>query len=137
MKPVAKSFLGLIVGLASLVAAAPVAGSPAQKHNKHEQPVIDRPAAVAVAITFSPRETQVIREYYAPRYRNLPPGLQKKMRRTGQLPAGWQKKLEPFPVAIERELVVLPAGYHRGVIDGRAVIVDSRTHAIVDLVVLF
>ena len=79
----------------------------------------------------------MIREYYAPRYRNLPPGLQKKLARTGQLPPGWQKKMEPFPVVVERDLVVLPAGYRRGVIDGHAVIYDSRTHVMVDVAVLY
>jgi len=63
--------------------------------------------------------------------------LQKKLARTGQLPPGWRKKMQPFPVAVERELVVLPTGYQRGVIDGHAVIYDSCTHVIVDLTVLF
>ena len=50
----------------------------------------------------------ILRNYYAPRYRNLPPGLQKKVARGGQLPPGWQKKFEPFPVVLERQLPVLP-----------------------------
>jgi hypothetical protein len=29
--------------------------------------------------------------------RNLPPGLRKKYYRTGALPPGWEKKLQPFP----------------------------------------
>jgi hypothetical protein len=86
---------------------------------------------------FLPREVSVIREYYAPRYRNLPHGLQKKLARTGQLPPGWRKKMEPLPVAVERQLVVLPYGYRRGVLDGHAVIYNPRTQVIVDLAVLF
>jgi hypothetical protein len=80
---------------------------------------------------------RVIREYYTPRYRNLPPGLRKKYARTGQLPPGWRKKMEPFPVVVERELVVLPSGYQRGVLDGHAVIYNPRTQVIVDVAVLF
>ena len=88
-------------------------------------------------ITFGTHEAQIIRDYYAPRYRNLPRGLQKKLARTGQLPPGWQKKFEPFPPAIERQLVTLPAGYRRGVLDGQAVIFDDRTHVIFDVTLLF
>ena len=91
----------------------------------------------SVNITFSTQDARVIREYYAPRYRALPPGLQKKLMRTGQLPPGWQKKFEPFPADIERRLVVLPAGYRRGVVDGHAVIFDDRTHVLLDVAVLF
>jgi hypothetical protein len=91
----------------------------------------------SIHVAFSTHDVRIIREYYAPRYRNLPPGLQKKLARTGQLPPGWQKKLEPFPVALERELVVLQSGHRRGVIDGHAVIFDDRTHVILDATVLF
>ena len=88
-------------------------------------------------MVFSAREIRIIRQHYAPRYRNLPPGLQKKYARTGQLPPGWRKKVEPFPVVVERELVVLPTAYRRGVIDGHAVIYNPRTQVIVDVAVLF
>jgi len=82
---------------------------------------------------FAPRDVQVIREYYAPRYRTLPPGLQKKLYRTGQLPPGWQRKLQPMPVVVERRLAPLPSYYRRGVMDGYAVVFDPRTHVIVDV----
>ena len=92
---------------------------------------------VAINVVFLPREVTVIRGYYGTRFQGLPPGLQKKYRRTGQLPPGWQKKMEPFPVAVERQLVVLPAGYSRGVVDGHAVIYNPRTQVIFDVAVLF
>jgi hypothetical protein len=76
-------------------------------------------------------------EYYAPRYQRLPPGLQKKLRRTGQLPPGWQKRLAPFPVVVERQLIVLPHGYRRGVLDGHAVVFDPRNQSIIDVADLF
>jgi hypothetical protein len=79
----------------------------------------------------------VIRDHYAPRYRDLPPGLQKKVARGGQLPPGWQKKFEPFPTVVERRLQPLPPDYRRGVIDGHAVIFDTRSNVIVDIAVLF
>jgi hypothetical protein len=90
-----------------------------------------------IHVSFSNHDAQIIREHYAPQYRNLPPGLQKKLARTGQLPPGWQKKMAPFPVALERQLVALPTGYQRGVIDGHAVIYKPGTSIIIDARVLF
>lgn len=94
-------------------------------------------ASVGVHVVFGTGDVRVLREHYTPRYRNLPPGLQKKVARGRPLPPGWQKKFEPFPAAIERQLGPLPRGYSRGVIDGHAVIYNSRTSLIVDLAVLF
>ena len=109
-----------------------------QGRAKRTESAVDRVAVSrTVQISFAARDAQIIREYYAPRYRDLPPGLRKKLARTGQLPPGWQKRFEPFPVAIERQLVTLPAGYRRGIVDGHAVIFDDRTHVMLDVAVLF
>lgn len=126
-----KRFLcGLAVGLlASSVVSA-------QGHTKKVTARSDRVDG-SVHVTFSTQDVRVIRDYYAPRYRVLPRGLQKKLARTGQLPPGWQKKFEPFPSAVERRLVALPQGYRRGVVDGHAVIFDDRTHVLLDVAVLF
>jgi hypothetical protein len=91
---------------------------------------------VAVSISWGAREIEIVRRHYAPRYRKLPPGLQKKYARTGQLPPGWQKKMEPLPAALERDCAPLPTGYRRGVIDAHAVIYNSRG-AIIDVAALF
>ena len=103
---------------------------------KHDTAVSDA-THVSADIHFSIGEQRVIREYYAPRYQSLPPGLQKKVARGKPLPPGWQKKLQPFPVEVERQLTPLPAGYGRGVIDGHAVIFSRGSHAVVDVAVLF
>ena len=92
---------------------------------------------VAVHVTFSSADVLIIREHYAPRYRNLPPGLRKKVARGGALPPGWQKKYEPFPESLERRLVRLPPEYRRGVFDGHAVIYDRRSNVVIDVAVLF
>jgi hypothetical protein len=86
---------------------------------------------------FEPGDVRVITEYYAPRYRSLPPGLQKKLYRTGHLPPGWERRIEPLPVVVERQLAPLPRGYRRGVVDGYAVVYDPGTRIIVDLALLF
>jgi hypothetical protein len=113
-------------------------GQKAKKHPKYQRVVDDnRDRALEIHVVFSRQESRVIREHYAPLYQNLPPGLEMKVLRTGWLPRGWQRKLEPLPIAIERELVVLPAPYERGVIDGHAVIFNPDTQKIVDVTVLF
>jgi hypothetical protein len=86
---------------------------------------------------FQPRDVRVIGEYYAPRYRSLPPGLEKKFYRTGRLPPGWEKRMEPLPVVVERQLTPLPAGYQRGFIDGHAVVYIPRTQVVVDVFATF
>lgn len=81
------------------------------------------------------REVHVIRGHYGPRFRHLPPGLRKHYYRRGYLPPGWHRRIEPYPVYV-RDVVVLPHGYHRGIIDGHAVIYNSRG-LIIDVAVLF
>lgn len=127
---------GLLLGGAAVAAAKP-SDKPVQKRAKHQRAENGRDDRVNISVSFSTGEVRLIREHYAPRYRNLPPGLQKKLARTGKLPPGWQKKLEPFPVVLERRLVVLPTGYARGVLDGHAVIYNPRTQIIVDIAALF
>ena len=111
-----------------------------EKHQDSTRPIVSGDhsgePAVAVSVSWGTRDIEMIRRHYAPTYRNLPPGLQKKYARTGQLPPGWQKKIEPFPASLERECAPLAAGYRRGVIDAHAVIYNSRG-TIIDVVVLF
>jgi hypothetical protein len=92
---------------------------------------------VGIHVTFGSGDVSILREHYAPRYRNLPPGLRKKVARGGELPPGWQKRYEPFPAAIERRLPPLSPEYRRGVFDGHAVIYNARTNVVIDVAVLF
>jgi hypothetical protein len=85
---------------------------------------------------FRERDVYVVREYYRPYYRPLPPGLRKRYYRTGHLPPGWAKRMRPVPVYIEREMVAVPRGYRRGIIDGH-VVVYNPSGLIVDVAVLF
>lgn len=86
---------------------------------------------------FRQDDVRVIREYYEPVYRPLPPGIAKKYYRTGHLPPGWEKKMQPLPVVVERELVPLPPGYRRGYIDGTVVVYSPQTRVMIDVVALF
>ena len=94
-------------------------------------------SATVVNVSFGTNDVRVIQQYYGAHPAGLPPGLQKKLARTGQLPPGWQRRIEPIPVVVERQLVVLPADYRRGVIDGNAVIYSSRRGIVFDATVLF
>jgi Ni/Co efflux regulator RcnB len=85
---------------------------------------------------FSVREVHVIREYYRPRYKRIPPGHAKRYYRDAYLPHGWERCVEPIPVYLERDLVVLPHGYRRGIIDGQVVVFNNRG-LIIDVAVLF
>jgi len=128
--------------MVTLVLAAGTTATAHQKsHASHAQKPQRTDSAVApraaVEVHFSIGAQKVIREYYAPRYRSLPPGLQKKVARGGELPPGWQKKLQPFPVEVERKLAPLPRDCARGVIDGHAVIFDTRTHVVIDVTAVF
>jgi len=133
----------VMIATAIVVAAVTPLAAHQKDHGSHGNGAAKHQSAagegthVAADIHFSIGEQRVIREYYAPRYRSLPPGLQKKVARGKPLPPGWQKKLQPFPGEVERQLTPLPAGYGRGVIDGHAVIYGTRSQAVVDVAVLF
>jgi hypothetical protein len=128
--------------LATQLLAGGTASAQGRGRGKHEVRHDDRPAATAsgaqtqIHVVFSTHDTAIIREHYAPQSRRLPPGLAKKYARTGQLPPGWQKKMTSMPVALERRLAPLPAGYQRGVFEGHAVIYQPGG-LIVDATVIF
>jgi hypothetical protein len=105
----------------------------------------DRPRRAATVTIFDSRDREIIGGYYrnrssnlppglAKRHGNLPPGLEKQLQRNGTLPPGLQKRLEPFPQDLSRQLPPLPADYTRGVIGDRAIILNQRTRAIVDVI---
>ncbi len=128
-----------LLGGTVLFAAGPNQGK--NKHAKHQTATAKNSGgsvvSASVRVVFGKGDITILRNHYAPRYRDLPPGLKKKVARGGELPPGWQKKFEPFPTAIERQLPPLPQGYTRGVINGNAVIYNSRTKVVVDVAVLF
>ena len=139
MKPLVCAMLaGLLLGGATIGVGDAEAGG--RKHRKHRTVYQDRfhyddDYYYDHARYFTHREVHVIREYYRPRYRPLPPGLRRHYYRRGYLPAGWHRRMEPYPTYV-RDVVVLPHGYRRGVIDGHAVIYNSRG-MIIDVAVLF
>src|SRR5690349_11237809 len=107
------------------------------KHEDQDDRGFDHRNHAAKSCYFQPRDAAIVTRYYAPRYRGLPPGLQKKLYRNGHLPPGWEKRMQPLPVVVEQQLAPVPSGYRRGFIDGYAVVYSPRTQVIVDITAVF
>lgn len=98
---------------------------------------------IAVDI-FIGKDRELIRSYFVDHQGSLPPGLakrngrltpglEKQLRRNGRLPPGLQKRITPFPVKLEQSLAPLKEGLERGFIEGRAVIYNRKSSAILDV----
>ena len=120
----------IVVSLA--VAPAAIADRGGRGHEKHNKEKNDKHGHEAYY--FRPSDRQVILTHYQPG--TLPPGLAKKLARTGKLPRGWEKRFHPMPVIVERQLPPLEPYYRRGIIDGCAVVYDQRTRVILDVLQL-
>jgi hypothetical protein len=85
---------------------------------------------------FGSRDVVVIRNYYRPYYRPLPRSTRYVYARSGYLPPGWARRIQPVPVYVERGLPPIPRGYRRGLIDGYAVVYNP-SGSILDVALLF
>ena len=137
---------------AALLSSVPLSfsKSASQNNNKHLKPHKKTDGSdvhVGVDIYIG-NDRDSIRQYFfdhagslppglAKRGSDLPPGLQKQLRRKGQLPPGLAKKVVAFPVELERRLPPLKPGLVRGVIEGRAVIFNAKTSVILDIFSIF
>src|SRR5260221_1130159 len=79
-------------------------------HNKHDE---GDDEGKHKKYGFGEHAREVITSYYSNRGSNLPPGL--------------QKRVEPCPVGLERQLPPFPAEYRRGVIGAHIVIFNRNT----------
>ena len=100
-------------------------------------------AARAAAEIFGEGDRTLIRRYFADnqsrlppglakRGGDLPPGLERQLRRKGHLPPGLEKRLHAFPDDLERRLPRLGEGIARGVIGSRAVLLNRASNLILD-----
>jgi hypothetical protein len=118
--------IGLFLGMAPVHAGQGRGNANFKVARTATKPVSDVDIVVR-SVGWTPREIEVIRTHYSQQSSNLPPGLQKKVARGGQLPPGWEKKMQPFPASVDRVLLPLPGGYQRGVFGGHAVIYNGTT----------
>jgi len=96
---------------------------------------------LGVHVVFSDHDRVMIRDYYGPPPRGLPPGLAKK----GKVPPGHAWRMQrhapippdvawrPLPTDLDRRLSRLPDGYIRVSIGGDIGIMNVRTRVVVDL----
>lgn len=93
---------------------------------------------------FNDRDRELILKHYSPtaglppglakRGGDLPPGLEKQLRRNGTLPPGLQKKIQPFPRTLLDQLRPLPPGYRYGIVDGHVMVYRPDTYLISDII---
>lgn len=94
-----------------------------------------------VRVVFSDRDRALIRDFYAPRHKGLPPGLAKqgkvppghamKLRRGAPIPQGHSWRA--MPRELEDRLSRLPEGYVRIIVGADIGIMNVRTRVVVDL----
>lgn len=94
-----------------------------------------------VRVVFSDRDRVIIRDFYAPPHRGLPPGLAKKgkvppghamrLRRGDAIPDGYMWR--SLPRELEERLSRLPDGYVRVVVGAHIGIMNVRTRVVFDL----
>jgi len=93
-----------------------------------------------VEVVFSDRDRTLIQDYYRRRHlppglakrSSLPPGLQKQVQRRGQLPPGLRG--ERLPDELEVKLSPLPEGQVRVRVGVDIVLMNTRTHVILDVI---
>jgi hypothetical protein len=94
-------------------------------------------------VRFRTDEIRMIHDYYHPasglppglaKRSDLPPGLEKQLRRNGTLPPGLQKKLAPFPAELERRLPPPPPSCRRVVLGQWGLLIADATNTILDII---
>lgn len=124
-----------ILALLTLV-LAPAAAAPGKSKGK----------AKNKQVAFHAGEVRIILDYYrdggpgglppglAKRGGELPPGLEKQLRRNGRLPPGLEKKVAPFPPELAHRLPPVPHGCRRVVYDRWAMLVQDGTNVVLDII---
>jgi len=142
---------GLTVLAGFVVCMAVTAGAAAQGQSNKPQGKTTAPAGDKVSAALPPSEpvftmkevttiTTWFRENHGKlppglaKRETLPPGLEQQLQKKGKLPPGLAKKIQPMPVVLEKQLIVLPTGYRRVVIGGNVIIMNSVTGMVYDIV---
>ncbi len=125
----------LVLGVCSSAALAQGKGQGKGKDKNQGQDQGQASAQTNVSLVFSTSERRLILDHYNPggkglppglaKRSDLPPGLDKQLRRNGKLPPGLDKKIDPFPVDLERRFQPLCSGCRRGVLGTTAVILNA------------
>ncbi len=126
------------------------------KGPKKDQEKAEKQAVVAAKTErggiFHDDEIRIIRDYYHDhenegKQKQLPKGLQKKYQRTGELPPGWEMKLQrgevlsedvyrygrPLPYDLRQRLPIGPVGSKIIEVEGKIIRVMENTREIIDI----
>jgi hypothetical protein len=128
--------LATVLSAGSLYADKPEHAGKGKKEKKHKKQKHNK--------KLSSKDTDRIHNYY----KGLPPGLQKKMRRGGQLPPGWQKKVNvgqalpyeylmyarPVPYELSSQLTAGPIGTKLLQLVDRVVRVEVGTNMVLEAI---
>ena len=93
-------------------------------------------------VRYRDQDIRTVRGYYHDNWSNLPPGLAKKgqlppglekqLARNGTLPPGLMKRVQAFPDDLNRRLPPPCPDCYRGVLGGRALLINSATGLVLD-----
>jgi len=146
MKPGLMSAAGMLVVFAGMAGDLWAQGQSKGKAPQSTQTAGDKVRQVLPASepVFATREVSIIQGWFRTNLNNLPPGLakretlppglQKQLVQRGTLPPGLQKKIQPMPLALERQLSPIPTGYRRVVVAGNVILMNPTTGLIYDIV---
>lgn len=153
LKPILSALSALAFGLAVSTSYA-MDKEPKREQAKNQKPsqVAEKPARDGL---FHDDEARIIRDYYHDRdydqpggkKKPLPKGLQKKYERTGELPPGWEMKLQrgevlsddvyrygrPLPYDLRQRLPLGPTGSKIIEVEGKIIRVMENTREIIDI----
>jgi hypothetical protein len=133
--------------LSALALASGVVAAPQGKTKKEPRQTTGdkvREALPEAERVFTTEEIALVKNYFRDhrsglppglaKREKLPPGLERQLRKNGTLPPGLQKKMQPLPVELERQMRRLPTGWRRVVIAGNVILMNEKTAAIYDIV---
>lgn len=130
--------VGCSAMLLAVCTAAPATPPPHAHNGKAKRDTSQRHSQPQLR-GFTSTERDVIVDYFTddPQVldqsrKGLPPGIQKKLARGGTLPPGIAKQ---FPDSLSQRLPPLPGGYDRVVVDGRVLLIELATRAILDVLI--
>lgn len=125
---------------------------PKREQARNQEQVVAKPSRDGL---FHDDETRIIRDYYhehdyGGKQKQLPKGLKKKYERTGELPPGWEKKLQrgevlsedvyrygrPLPYDLRQRLPIGPTGSKIIEVEGKIIRVMENTREIIDILSL-
>ncbi len=133
----------LITAAGGYAASQKEKGKGTEKANKTATAQDKGGSAVAVSVSITKADRELITGWFhnnlaglppgLAKREQLPPGLQKQLVKNGTLPPGLEKKLQPLPAALEHQLSPLPSGYQRVMVGASVVLMNGKSRLVADV----